>query len=100
MRSGSGEFSIAPTGRSCDLAWESHGVDRLLKAHGIDAWAEQPDLHFVQGALQLALASCADEFLPEIIGFNLEYEQLPLHLLITAFERTSWDSTLRMLLST
>src|SRR5690606_25225919 len=26
------------------------------------------------------------EFLPEVIGFNLGYEQLPLHLLITAYE--------------
>jgi hypothetical protein len=28
----------------------------------------------------------ADQFLPEVIGFNLGYEQLPLHLLITAYE--------------
>lgn len=42
--------------------------------------------HFLQGALQLALARHADEFFPEVIGFNLGYEQLPLHLLITAYE--------------
>lgn len=42
--------------------------------------------HYRQGAVQLALAYNADEFLPEIIGFNLGYEQLPLHLLITAYE--------------
>ncbi|MET0379196.1 MAG: iron-containing redox enzyme family protein [Spongiibacteraceae bacterium] len=42
--------------------------------------------HFLQGALQLALAHHADEFFPEVIGFNLGYEQLPLHLLITAYE--------------
>jgi hypothetical protein len=28
----------------------------------------------------------AEKFLPEVIGFNLGYEQLPLHLLITAYE--------------
>ena len=44
------------------------------------------DDHYLQGALQLALGVCADEFLPEVIGFNLGYEQLPLHLLITAYE--------------
>jgi hypothetical protein len=27
-----------------------------------------------------------DDFLPEMLGYNLGYEQLPLHLLITAFE--------------
>jgi len=40
----------------------------------------------VQGAIQLALAANAERFLPEVIGFNLGYEQLPLHLLITAHE--------------
>jgi hypothetical protein len=59
---------------------------RLLDAQGIVDWADQPDAHYVQGALQLALAACADDFLPEVIGFNLGYEQLPLHLLITAYE--------------
>src|SRR5690606_1606471 len=44
--------------------------------------------HFVQGAIQLALAEHAERFLPEIIGFNLGYEQLPLHLPITAYELT------------
>ncbi|MDB5730561.1 MAG: hypothetical protein JWQ03_456 [Variovorax sp.] len=59
---------------------------RLLQSHGIDDWREQPDANYTQGALQLALATCADAFLPELIGFNLGYEQLPLHLLITAYE--------------
>ena len=31
-------------------------------------------------------AGMPSEFLPEVIGFNLGYEQLPLHLLITAYE--------------
>jgi heme oxygenase-like protein len=42
--------------------------------------------HFTQGAIQLSLAQHTSKFLPEVIGFNLGYEQLPLHLLITAYE--------------
>lgn len=59
---------------------------RLLQTHGIDDWMNQPDRCFEQGAIQLALGACTDDFLPEAIGFNLGYEQLPLHLLITAYE--------------
>src|SRR5690606_36642652 len=33
----------------------------------------------------------AADFLPEIVGFNLGYEQLPLHLLITAYELAELD---------
>lgn len=59
---------------------------RLMASLGIGDWADQPDDHYVQGALQLSLATCTDTMLPEVIGFNLGYEQLPLHLLITAYE--------------
>ncbi|WP_295526009.1 iron-containing redox enzyme family protein [uncultured Pseudacidovorax sp.] len=59
---------------------------RLLDSMGIVDWAEQPDEAYVQGALQLSLAACTEALLPEVIGFNLGYEQLPLHLLITAYE--------------
>ncbi|SFV16439.1 iron-containing redox enzyme family protein [Pseudoduganella namucuonensis] len=59
---------------------------QLLEAHGIAADAPLPDDHYVQGAIQLAFGHCGDEFLPELVGFNLGYEQLPLHLLITAYE--------------
>jgi len=59
---------------------------KLLATHGCDKWDTLSDTHFVQGAIQLALAHHADHFLPEVIGFNLGYEQLPLHLLITAYE--------------
>ncbi|WP_354319433.1 iron-containing redox enzyme family protein [Pseudacidovorax sp. 1753] len=59
---------------------------RLLDSMGIVDWAEQPDEAYVQGALQLSLAACTADLLPEVIGFNLGYEQLPLHLLITAYE--------------
>ncbi len=59
---------------------------RLLATQGIEHWDDLSDEHYVQGALQVALAYNAEQFLPEIIGFNLGYEQLPLHLLITAYE--------------
>ncbi|MES2459032.1 MAG: iron-containing redox enzyme family protein [Armatimonadota bacterium] len=59
---------------------------KLLQAQGCEQWDDLSDDHYVQGALQLALAYQADQFLPEVIGFNLGYEQLPLHLLITAYE--------------
>lgn len=44
------------------------------------------DIYYVQGAIQLALGNHGAQFLPEVIGYNLGYEQLPLHLLITSFE--------------
>ena len=59
---------------------------KLLKTHSIDDTQGLDDSHFVQGAIQLALAHNAEQFLPEIIGFNLGYEQLPLHLLICGYE--------------
>jgi hypothetical protein len=58
----------------------------LLAQHGCDLWQDLPDEHFVQGAIQLALAECGAEMLPEMVGYNLGYEQLPLHLLITSYE--------------
>lgn len=59
---------------------------KLLATHGCDSWAGLSDSHFLQGALQLALGHNAEHYLPEIIGYNLGYEQLPLHLLITSYE--------------
>ena len=59
---------------------------QLIDAHGCAQWQGLPEEHFVQGLVQLAMAYNADRFLPELIGFNLGYEQLPLHLLITAYE--------------
>jgi hypothetical protein len=59
---------------------------RLLAAHGCEHWESLSDEHFVQGAIQLALAYNAEAMLPEIVGYNLGYEQLPLHLLITSYE--------------
>ncbi len=59
---------------------------KLLASHGCDQWRQLDASHFVQGALQLALGQQSEHYLPEVIGFNLGYEQLPLHLLITAYE--------------
>jgi hypothetical protein len=59
---------------------------QLLATHGCDQWQDLSEEHFDQGAIQLALAAAADDFLPELIGYNLGYEQLPLHLLITSYE--------------
>jgi len=59
---------------------------KLLAAHDCDDWQNLSDAHFVQGAIQLALGYQTERFLPEVIGYNLGYEQLPLHLLISAYE--------------
>jgi hypothetical protein len=59
---------------------------KLLATHGCEQWDKLSDDHFIQGAIQLSLGYDAEHFLPELIGFNLGYEQLPLHLLITAYE--------------
>jgi len=59
---------------------------RLLAAHGCEHWEGLSEEHFTQGAIQFALAYNAHDFLPEIVGYNLGYEQLPLHLLITSYE--------------
>jgi hypothetical protein len=59
---------------------------QLLATNGCDQWDHLPDRNYVQGAIQLALAWNAEYFVPEIVGYNLGYEQLPLHLLITAYE--------------
>ncbi|MET0849321.1 MAG: iron-containing redox enzyme family protein [Pseudomonas sp.] len=59
---------------------------KLLAEHGLQDTGVIADEHYLQGAIQLALGESADEFLPEVIGYNLGYEQLPLHLLISAYE--------------
>jgi Iron-containing redox enzyme len=59
---------------------------QLLARYGLDPLNDLDDSFYTQGTVQLSLACNAEEFLPEIIGFNLGYEQLPLHLLITAYE--------------
>lgn len=64
---------------------------RLLAEHGCTTPAWLGDEHFVQGAQQLALGRLTATYLPEVIGYNLGYEQLPLHLLIGAFELNELD---------
>ncbi len=59
---------------------------QLLERCGIEPLQGLDESLFTQGLIQLALAYNAKDFLPELIGFNLGYEQLPLHLLITAYE--------------
>lgn len=59
---------------------------QLLAAHALDPLDGLDDALYEQGVIQLALGWNAQEFLPEIAGFNLGYEQLPLHLLVTAYE--------------
>jgi hypothetical protein len=58
----------------------------VLARYALDPLDDLPDALYEQGLIQLALAWNAEEFLPEVAGFNLGYEQLPLHLLITAYE--------------
>lgn len=58
----------------------------LMARHALDPLDDLPDALYEQGLIQLALGWNAEEFLPEVVGFNLGYEQLPLHLLITAYE--------------
>lgn len=57
---------------------------RLLGLNDFEAFIEDKFYH--QAAIQLALGYAPPEFIPEIIGFNLGYEQLPLHLLISNYE--------------
>jgi hypothetical protein len=59
---------------------------KLLRSYGLNLSHELEDKYYQQGAIQLALGQLTEYFMPEAIGFNLGYEQLPLHLLITAYE--------------
>lgn len=59
---------------------------KLLAEHDCAVTEPLEDELYLQGALQLALGQAVERFLPEVLGYNLGYEQLPLHLLITAFE--------------
>ncbi|MGA4321392.1 iron-containing redox enzyme family protein [Ectopseudomonas hydrolytica] len=59
---------------------------RLLHTQGCDDLEALDDGLYRQGAIQLALGLSCERYLPEIIGYNLGYEQPPLHLLISSFE--------------
>ncbi|MBA4327350.1 MAG: hypothetical protein C0428_03925 [Polaromonas sp.] len=58
----------------------------LMARYGLESLDGLDDELYTQGVIQLALACSAEDYLPEVIGFNLGYEQLPLHLLISAYE--------------
>jgi hypothetical protein len=58
----------------------------LMARYGLDSLENLDDKLYTQGVIQLGLACSAENYLPEVIGFNLGYEQLPLHLLISAYE--------------
>ncbi|MDD2137691.1 iron-containing redox enzyme family protein [Pseudomonas kurunegalensis] len=59
---------------------------RLLSRLGCLQERSLDPARYLQGALQLALGQHCQRFLPELIGYNLGYEQPPLHLLITTHE--------------
>lgn len=59
---------------------------RLLAGQGVHEPLPLADERYLQGALQLALGLNLERFLPEVLGYNLGYEQLPLHLLISTHE--------------
>ncbi|KPY60063.1 Uncharacterized protein ALO46_04085 [Pseudomonas syringae pv. solidagae] len=59
---------------------------KLLADLDCDTNAPLADDAYLQGAIQLSLGQLSEQYLPEVIGYNLGYEQLPLHLLITSFE--------------
>ena len=59
---------------------------QLLARLDLDSNDDLDDSLYTQGMIQLALGCNAEDFLPEVMGFNLGFEQLPLHLLITAYE--------------
>ena len=59
---------------------------RLLSRLGCSQERPLHPARYLQGTLQLALGQHCQRFLPEVIGYNLGYEQPPLHLLITTHE--------------
>ncbi|ONN56021.1 hypothetical protein AC057_11475 [Acinetobacter genomosp. 33YU] len=61
--------------------------DDLLRSLGLDSFdLLLEDEYYHQAVVQLALGYAPPEFIPEMVGFNLGYEQLPLHLLISNYE--------------
>lgn len=60
---------------------------QLLDRYELTQDSEQlDDCYYEQAAIQLALAYAPASYQALVIGFNLGYEQLPLHLLITNYE--------------
>jgi len=59
---------------------------RLMSRLGCLEQLQLDDERYLQGTVQLALGRYGEALLPEVIGYNLGYEQPPLHLLITTYE--------------
>ena len=59
---------------------------KLLSNLELEAPADLDDNFYLQGTIQLALGRQLKHFIPELLGYNLGYEQPPLHLFITAYE--------------
>lgn len=64
---------------------------QILDRFGEDEVGGLDPMFYVQGAIQLAFGYGGDEFLPELLGYNLGYERIPLHLMITTFELHELD---------
>lgn len=59
---------------------------QLMRKEGLKVDPHLPDAFYQQGCIQLALGLLGKDYLPEVVGFNMGYEQMPLHLLITTYE--------------
>lgn len=59
---------------------------RLMSRLGCLDRPDLDDSRYLQASLQLALGEYGEDYLPEVIGYNLGYEQPPLHLLVTTYE--------------
>jgi len=59
---------------------------KLLRQTGADGWDVSAEGRYLQGAIQLSLGYYGADLVPEMIGFNLGYEQLPFHLHVTSYE--------------
>lgn len=70
------------------ISVQNHVVifEKLMKEEGMNSDQSLPDPYYQQGAIQLALGYATPSYLPEVIGFNLGYEVMPLHLLISTYE--------------
>lgn len=47
--------------------------------------------NLLPGCIQMSLSLLSEEYLPELIGYNLGYEQMPLHMLITSYEMKEYS---------
>lgn len=63
----------------------------MLDSNGCQQWQQMDEQYYVQGLIRLALGHHVEDYLPEIIGFNLGYEQVSLPMLIAAYELSELD---------